>query len=416
MPMYRRFDKNTMAQMNRKTVIDILRMSAPINKAEIARRAGLSVPTVMKIVDEFDQNDLIRKVGKGESSAGKKPELLELVEDAYYIVGVDMGRSHIKVIVMDMAGRIVTSQSMQTGNTNPPEQLIKRLLDLIQQTIEKSGVPTERLLGLGIGMPGLLDRQNGVVLFSPDFAWENVQLIQPIQQYFQLEIEFENSNRALGMGERWFGAGQYSEYFICVNLGHGIGSAIVEHGKFYRGTSGSSGEIGHMTLEPNGPPCTCGNHGCLEALASGNAIARQARELICRGKGEAILAQAGGDLDAVEAKEVFAAARIGDAQAQRIVQRAAEYIGIALASYINLLDPDLLILSGGMTNAGEILLEPLEKVICARRLHAGGGKFRMSVSKLGRDGTAIGAASLILKKFIERGATRKIITKTEGAI
>lgn len=114
MPMYRRFDKNTMAQMNRKTVIDILRMSAPINKAEIARRAGLSVPTVMKIVDEFDQNDLIRKVGKGESSAGKKPELLELVEDAYYIVGVDMGRSHIKVIVMDMAGRIVTSQSIST--------------------------------------------------------------------------------------------------------------------------------------------------------------------------------------------------------------------------------------------------------------------------------------------------------------
>lgn len=399
-----RFDKFMMAQLNRRSVIDIIRTQAPINKAEIAKQTGLSIPTVMKITDEFDKNHLVRVTGKGESSGGKRPELLELIPDAYYIIGVDIGRSRIKAIVMDLSGKLVVKERVKTGETLPEQQLIGRLTDLIGRVIRESGFAMEQFLGLGIGMPGLLDSERGTVLFSPDFHWENVELLKPIGEHFPMYTILENSNRAMAMGEHWFGAGVESSYFVCVNLGHGIGSAIVQNGEFYRGSCGSSGEIGHITLEKKGPLCSCGNQGCLEALASANAMASQARQAVREGRGLRMLELAQGEVENIDAKEVFDAAREGDRTAAEIVDRAIEYIGIGLAGYINLLDPDMLILAGGVTNAGDYLLDRLKAVIKARQMKSAGRKVKIRVSKLGSDAAAIGAASIILKQFIESGA------------
>lgn len=406
-----RFDKYTMAQLNRKSVIDIIRTQSPINKAQIARQTGLSIPTVMKITDEFERSHLIRVNGKGESNGGKRPELLEIIPDAYYIIGVDVGRSRMKAIIMDLSGKLVVKKSVKTGKTVPPPQLIERLVCLIRQVIDKSQIPIEQFMGLGIGMPGLLDTENGVVLFSPDFHWEHVELVKPIEEYFPIYTILENSNRAMAMGEHWFGAGIDSSYFICLNLGHGIGSAIVQNGDFYRGSCGSSGEIGHITLEKNGPLCSCGNRGCLEALASANAMAGQARELVRQGKGSRMLELAQGDEDSIDAKEIFDAAREGDEEAAFIADKAIEYIGIGLANYINLLDPDLLILAGGVTGAGEYLADRLKRVIKARQMKFAGRKVKIRISKLGDDAAAIGAASIILKEFIENGAVIKDLHK-----
>ena len=399
-----RFDKIIMAQLNRKSVIDIIRTQAPINKAEIAKQTGLSIPTVMKITGEFDKNHLIRVMGKGESNGGKRPELLELISDAYYIIGIDIGRSRIKAIVMDLSGKLIVKESVKKGETVPEQQLIERLIDLIGRVVSKSGFAMEHVLGLGIGMPGLLDSEKGTVLFSPDFHWENVELVRPIEEHFPMYTVLENSNRAMAMGEHWFGAGVESSYFVCVNLGHGIGSAIVQNGEFYRGSCGSSGEIGHITLEKNGPLCSCGNRGCLEALASANAMAGQARQAVRAGKGLRMLELAQGDEENIDAREVFDAAREGDQTAAEIVDKAIEYIGIGLANYINLLDPDMLILAGGVTNAGDYLMSRLKAVIKARQMKSAGRKVKIRVSKLGGDAAAIGAASIILKQFIESGA------------
>lgn len=403
-----RVDKYVLAVLNKRNVLEVIRMHGPINRSKIAKMVGLSIPTIMKITDEFIENELVRVAGIGESKGGKKPQMLEIIPEAHYVVGVDIGRTTMKVIVMDLAGTVVSEGKTQTGKTLPAENLIHRLLELIQKTINSSQKDKDRILGMGIGMPGLLDTDEGVVLFSPNFEWENVQLISHIKKHFNMEIRLENSNRALAMGETWFGIGVDSAYTICVNLGYGIGSAIVERGRLYKGNCGSSGEIGHITLEKDGPLCACGNKGCLEALASGNAIANQAKSFINQGDVSMMSGMVNGDIAQIDAKMVFDAAKAGDILAKEIVELAIEYIGIGIASYVNILDPDLIIVAGGLVDAGSLLTDGIRDVVKRRQMKYAGRKVKIKPCTLGFYGTAIGAASLILKAFIESGGCPQI--------
>lgn len=398
-----KYDKFAMAQMNRSMVFDLIRRKGPISRAEIARTIGLSIPTVMKITEEFSHKQFVQDVGKGESSGGKRPELLELIPDSKYIIGVGVGRSKTNVLMMNLAGEVFIREIMETGGTVVPEVWISRLIRVIENVIRESGLPEKRILGMGIGMPGILDEDSGKVLFSPDFKWENVDMLTPIRERFKMDITIENANRALARGEYYFGAGVDSRNFLVVNLGHGIGSAIMREGEFYRGSSGSSGEIGHIILEKNGPKCNCGNKGCLEAIASGNAIARDAKIAVLEGNASKIMELVNGDINRIEAKTVFEAAHLGDQMAIQITERAMQYIGIGLANYINLLDPDLIILFGGLTNAGDIFLKKIKEVLRERQMKFAGRQVKLVISQMGENGTAVGSASLVLKKFIKYG-------------
>ena len=398
-----KYDKFAMAQMNRSMVFDLIRRKGPISRAEIARTIGLSIPTVMKITEEFSHKQFVQDVGKGESSGGKRPELLELIPDSKYIIGVGVGRSKTNVLMMNLAGEVFIREIMETGGTVVPEVWISRLIQVIENVIRESGLPEKRILGMGIGMPGILDEESGKVLFSPDFKWENVDMLTPIRERFKMDITIENANRALAMGEYYFGAGVDSRNFLVVNLGHGIGSAIMREGEFYRGSSGSSGEIGHIILEKNGPKCNCGNKGCLEAIASGNAISRDAKIAVLEGNASKIMELVNGDINRIEAKTVFEAAHLGDQMAIQITERAMQYIGIGLANYINLLDPDLIILFGGLTNAGDIFLKKIKEVLRERQMKFAGRQVKLVISQMGENGTAVGSASLVLKKFIKYG-------------
>lgn len=389
--------------MNRSMVFDLIRRKGPISRAEIARTIGLSIPTVMKITEEFSHKQFVQDVGKGESSGGKRPELLELVPDSKYIIGVGVGRSKTNVLMMNLAGEVFIREIMETGGTAVPEVWISRLIQVIENVIRESGLSRKQILGMGIGMPGILDEKSGKVLFSPDFKWENVDMLTPIRERFKMDITIENANRALAMGEYYFGAGVDSRNFLVVNLGHGIGSAIMREGEFYRGSSGSSGEIGHIILEKNGPKCNCGNLGCLEAIASGNAIARDAKIAVLEGNATKIMELVNEDINRIEAKTVFEAARLGDRLAIQITERAMQYIGIGLANYINLLDPDLIILFGGLTNAGDIFLKKVKEVLRERQMKFAGRQVKLVISQMGENGTAVGSASLVLKKFIKYG-------------
>jgi len=407
-----KIDKFIMAAANKKNVIEIIRTKGPINKAEISRMLGLSLPTVMKFTDELEVTGAVKVIGKAESNGGKCPELLEFVSDAFYIVGVDVGRNSMKAIVMDLGGNIAGKVTVKTGDDVNPKMIIERLIELIKAVMRKSEIPSDKFLGMGIGMPGLLDTENGNVIFSPDFRWENVSLLEPIKKSFDLNQILINSNQAMAMGERWFGIGRQSDYFICVNLGHGIGSAIIEKGETYHGSCGSSGEIGHMTLDKNGPVCECGNHGCLEILASGNAIALQAQKAVKNGEKSAMFEMSGGKINSIDAKIVFDAAREKDKTAERIITAAVEYIGIGIANCINLLDPDMIIISGGMVNAGNILLEQLIPVIKERQMKFAGRNVKIKVGELGENATPMGAAAVILSQYINAGCNGKSIYST----
>ncbi len=396
-------DKSLIHTFNKHNVLSAVREAGQIFRAEIARQTGLSIPTVMKITDELLARGIVREIGKGESSGGKPPQLLAFTPDRHYIVGVDIGTTNILCILMDMSAHIVASRSVPTRVDDAPEAVMERIAHTIAAVVDGAGAERDRILGIGIGMPGVLEPQTGRVLFSPDFHWEQVHLLPKLKASFPYPMIIRNVTHAMAMGERWFGQGRGDfDSFVCVNLGHGIGSALFLEGKLLSGGSGSSGELGHVTMDRNGPKCVCGNAGCLEALASGNAIAKHAAAEIAAGH-DTILRQELERKGALEAKDVFVAAGRQDALSIRIVQEAAEYIGLALASVINLVDPELIVLEGGLSRAGEPFIADIRTHAQRYQMKYTGRNTRIVVSGLGEQAAAIGAASFIVQRLFEAG-------------
>lgn len=405
-------DKTLINSINKQNVLNIIRNNGPIYKAEIARMTGLSIPTIMKITDDFIDKKLIREIGKGESNGGKPPELLELIPDSNFIIGVDIGTTYITAIAMDMTAKIISKTSVPTKIKDTIENVITRISDVIEETIIQSGVNERRILGVGIGMPGILNDKAGKVLFSPDFGWEDIDFISSLRKRgIKLPILIENVTRVMALGERLFGAAKNIDNFICINLGYGIGSAIVIQGELYKGSSGTSGEFGHIMMEKNGPLCSCGNYGCLEALASANAISVKARTLLEKGEKSSIYEIVSGDLASIDAKTVFDAARKSDMLACKIILEATEYIGIAIANTIDFFDPELIILEGGVAKAGEILLENIKTTVASRKMKYAGKNTELRISEMGSDSATIGAAALLLKVLIENGGDVACMTE-----
>lgn len=386
--------------LSKRSVLEMLYRHSPINKAAIARKSGLSLPTVMKITDELTERGLVKEIGKGASSGGKPPQLLEFVWDAHAVIGVDIGTTNISCIAMNLRGAVLARNTTPTRIDQGAERVIQRVMETVEHTLGECPLANERLLGIGLGIPGLLNPERGTIIFSPDFMWENVDISGPFKRRFGVTPHINNVSRAMAMGEKWFGIGHNVNNFLIVNLGYGIGSALVLGGEIYSGTSGSSGELGHVTVERNGPVCDCGNYGCLEAVASANAIVKKARNYLERGMRTAL---ATCNLEDIDAKRVFDTAKQGDALALEIVNDAIDSIGTVLANYVNVMDPEMIILGGGMSNAGVLLTGGIETVMRRHQMKHAGSRVRVVQSQLGLDAAAVGSAAFLIKKLIETG-------------
>ncbi|MDD2957503.1 MAG: ROK family transcriptional regulator [Lachnospiraceae bacterium] len=399
------YNKQMTALKNKRNVIDIIRLNSPINKAEIAKMAGLSIPSVMKITDELEEMKLICSLGRGESTGGKPPEMLTFVTNAFYLIGVDIGRSRVKVILMDMGAQIYERRYMTSTATENPESFLERVADLVEEIIANADIPKERLLGIGIGMPGILNPESGKIIFSPNFMWKDVELLPVFRKRFAAPVLIENANRAMALGEHWYGVSQNVNRVLTVNLGYGIGAAMLDGRKIDRGGSGCSGELGHMILKKDGNICSCGNRGCLESISSGYAIAKTAQQEARNKNAEKILKEAGGIPEDIEAKHVFLAAEAGDMTAQTIIQEAIEYLGIGIANCINLLDPDMVVLAGRIMLSSDYFWEELKAQIGNHQMKYSAMNIRIKKGILGEEATAIGAATLPLRRFINYGAS-----------
>ncbi|MDR0651907.1 MAG: ROK family transcriptional regulator [Synergistaceae bacterium] len=395
-------DKSSINVLNKRNVLNYIRRNGASGRAEIARSLGLSVPTVMNISQVFIDLGAIREVGLGESSGGKPPMLLDMVPDACCSIGVDIGATKITAIVADCNAAVIYKKIYGSKRGLSKSVILEYVIDIINETINSSSVDEKKIMGMGIGMPGLIDAHSGEVLFSPDFGLENMHIIAAIERRFGKKTMIENVTQAIAVGEKYYGICKDTENFLCVGLGYGIGSAIVANGQLYKGCSGFAGELGHIVMDKNGPKCDCGGHGCLEAISSGNAIAKCAKERVRKGERTSILDMAG-NIDDIEAKTVFDAAKAGDAIAASIVENAIEYLGIAIAGMITMLDLEFIVLSGGITHAGKFLIDRLKSYVDRHKMRYSGQGTRIVISKFGSDAAAIGAASLILSRWIECG-------------
>ncbi|HYF92470.1 MAG TPA: ROK family protein [Symbiobacteriaceae bacterium] len=291
-------------------------------------------------------------------------------------VGIDVGGTNIHGGLVDGTGRLLTSARQPTPVALGPAGVMGAMKDMIRELLSKAG--GREVVGIGLGMPGLIDRARGVSVFSANTKWVNVPVLWEFTE-FDLPVDMDNDVRCHTVGELKFGAGRGYSNFILVTLGTGIGSGIVLDGQLYRGPTGVAGEIGHMTLEPGGPQCGCGKRGCFEAVASGRNIGRRAIEAGVAGS----------------SRELFQKAAQGDMKAVQLVDRVAYDLGRGLSIYAHLMNPQRIIVGGGVAQAGEILFRPLRKYADQETMPGVRGTYDIVPAVFGDDAGVVGSAALI---------------------
>jgi predicted NBD/HSP70 family sugar kinase len=398
-------DKTQIAQTNKYNVLHCLIRGKPINRAAIAKLTDLSIPTVMSIIDDLLEKKIVRSIGKGESSGGKPPEMLEIVPDRFYYIGLDVGRTAIRAVVNDVISRQIACLQEPTGDPFPEQQFVERLCRLILQIYEQMSVEKDRILGVDIAMPGLIEHETGSVLFSPDFGWNNIPLRSWLREALPFPVFVENSNRALALNESYVpGEEEHTHTIFSVNLGYGIGGALIMGDDVYVGASGTSGEIGHITVDMEGPVCLCGNRGCLEAVASGAAIALQGQRAASRSRKSKLAGLCAGDISQIDAKLVFEAANTGDSAALEIIERAAEYIGVGLSMAINVLDPDRVVLCGGLMKNGPLFFDRIKASVQQHQMRQAARTVVISAGTGGEYSTANGACRVLANHLWQKRA------------
>ena len=308
-------------------------------------------------------------------------------------IGIDVGGTNVKIALVNDKGEILYSNSVPTRAEMGYEYTVNNIKQAIKDLIEATNI--HEIEGIGFDFPGQIDYKNGIVRLAPNIpGWVNIPIARIIENEFKIPTRIDNDVHCAALGELNFGAGKDCENFICMTIGTGIGSGIVINGKLVRGAANAAGELGHIKLQMHeGTLCGCGDTGCLEAFASGPSIVKMAKEYLLGGKSTKYQEMANGG--EITPYIVAQAAQEGDPVAQRIFTKMGEYIGFGLSSVVNLLNPERIIIGGGVADAGDILLDPIKETIKKRAMKVAGSSVEIVPAKLGNTAGVIGASLLI---------------------
>jgi glucokinase len=311
-------------------------------------------------------------------------------------IGVDLGGTKVNIALVSKDGEIKKHMKIPTHAEQGKELTIGRIKHSIQQIIHQSGLKINDIVGIGIGAPGPLDYKKGIIHYAPNLpGWKEVPLANIIKEEFKIPVIIENDANVAAWGERIFGVAQGIDDIICLTLGTGIGSGLILCGKIYHGKNNVAGEIGHIIVNKDGPRCNCGKNGCLEAYSSAagikNRIYKRIEELKTDNQDYLSL----GNLDDISLVRIFELARQGNAIVKDIVEEAIEYLGIGIAILVNTLNPEMIVLVGGITNEGEKLLNPLKEIVVSRAMSSHLVDLKVVFGQLGEYAGVIGAAALL---------------------
>ena len=312
-----------------------------------------------------------------------------------YSIGIDIGGTNITVALVTKKGRIVRKIRFPTRVEEGKTKIIKRIVKALDEIMRGRG--SNSIEGIGIGVAGDIDQNRGIVRFSPNLFWKNVPIVHLIRKRFNLKVVVDNDANAAAWGTYILETKRKAKNLLCITLGTGVGGGLIINGRIYHGASGSAGEIGHITLNPQGERCRCGNYGCLETYVGSAYIVKKAIKEIRKGERSLIKKLAGGNLQSITSQTIQAAALKGDKLAKRIWREAGEYLGIALSGVINLLNPEVIVFGGGVAKAEELIFQPMKKEIRKRTFRVPFEKVKFTHTKFGADLGVIGAALLTLQ-------------------
>jgi len=314
-----------------------------------------------------------------------------------YSIGVDLGGTNIVSVIVNHRGKIVNNLKVPTLAERGKEATIKRIIETIHENIVQSTIALDDIMGIGIGAPGPLDVKRGIINFAPNLlGWRDVPLKKILENEFNMKVVLENDANAAAWGERCFGIGRGVDNLVCFTLGTGIGGGIIIDGKIYHGNNYGAAELGHMTVNKDGPRCNCGNYGCLEAYSSATGIKNRIKNSIKEGIKSKFLNFDDDKLfESLRLKLIFETARKGDKLTKDIVEEAISYLGIAIANIANILNPEMVVLVGGITNEGNKLLIPLRREVKKRAFYSNYKSLKIVIGKLGGNAGVLGAAALL---------------------
>lgn len=311
-----------------------------------------------------------------------------------YRIGVDVGGTNVKVALVDKAGSIVFTDTVPTRAEMGYEYTISNMIKAISDVMKEAKVTKDAVEGIGFGFPGQIDCDNGIVRLAPNIpGWVNIPIADIVSKEFGVPVKVDNDVRCAALAELNYGAGKGAQNLICITVGTGIGSGLIVNGKLVRGASNAAGELGHIKLQmENGPLCGCGDHGCLEAFASGPAIVAMAEEYIKGGKSTKYRELAKNEITPYYVCE---AAKQGDVVAKKIFEIIGTYIGIGLSSVVNLLNPEKIVIGGGVADAGDLLFNPIKEALVKRAMPIQGAAVQVVHAELGNTAGVIGASLLL---------------------
>lgn len=400
-----RGNRELIREINRNLVLNLIKSRGPISRSDLAQVSGLSPAAISGITGDFVASGLVEESGQGESRGGRRPVLLRLNHRAGFVVGLKLMEDAITSAVTDLDAQVLHHQvtHLPTDQEHDLEEMLPVLLEAIEDTIQASGIDGNRVLGIGIGMAGVVNGDTGTCRYSPFFGWRDVQIAEPIAAHFELPVYLENDVNTLTIAEQWFGYGHDVDHFAVVTVGRGIGAGLVINGQMVRGAFGGAGEFGHIPLVPDGPLCDCGKQGCLEALASDPAVVRRAAAGLARGV-DSQLAGRGQD---VTIENIAATAAAGDAFAQELLGDAGHWLGVGVATLINLLNPQLVIIGGEGVQAGEWRLQPMRQAIQKHAFDGLAEDVKFVIEPSGDEVWARGAACVVLGEIFKSPVHRR---------
>ena len=388
---------------NRAAVLETLWRLQPLSRKDLAGHTRLTAATLTNIVAELIEAGIVREIGYGEQTVGRRPMMLSFIDTSHTLIGVNLSRTELSIALFDMMlcvqyllVRPVTTRIGSAADT---------LIHLIRQAIDESGIDPEHILAIGISSPGPLSVEEGVIYAPPHFSeWSHLPLGKLTKDAFNLPVWLENDANANALAEHWMGAGRAYNSFIYIENHSGLGSGIMLDGRLFTGSAGVASELGHTSIDRHGPRCPCGNYGCVELYSSGPAIIRQVQDAHAAGAGTLLTDVAGPDLAALTFDQVIDAALEGDALALDVLHDASRALVLGLVNAINLIDPEAVIVGHKLNRAGDIALGPLRDVIQQQAIPQAAARLNIVLSELPEPVGVTGAACRALSGLLQNPA------------
>lgn len=375
------WNQQVVKKNNKALVLQLIMEKEPISRADIAQVSGLNKATVSSLVNELLAADLVYESGPGESSGGRRPVILHFNKIAGYSIGIDIGVNYVLCVLTDLKGNIVIEKNQSVHKT-PYATTIEIVKDMIQSLIDEMPSSRYGIVGIGVGVPGIVNKE-GSVLLAPNLGWKNTQIKKDLEDLFHVPVIIENEANAGAFGEQQFGIGQDYQNIIYISAGIGIGVGIILNKELYQGKNGFSGEMGHMIIDINGKPCNCGSRGCWEAYASEQAL----------------LENAGENENSLES--LIQLANSDDKNAQNLFTEIGAYLGYGINNIINTFNPDQVIIGNRLSMAKEWIEQPILSTIENHSLALHQNEFQLDFSKLGKHSIAIGMSAFVVENFIK---------------